>query len=221
MTESRVEVGGKTYRITHPASASALFDEEQFEKDESMPYWADLWPSAISLARFLSNTDLSGKRAIELGCGVGLPSLIALERGAKEVVATDNYPEALDFAAHNAKVNVYREVETALLDWREPNLSGPGAFDLVLAADVLYERKNARILSELAPKLLTADGEILLADPRRPAAKLFIRKMEKKGFQNSKTTIVAQQEGREVPVILHRFQDGRAQGSRRADNVPA
>lgn len=148
--------------------------------------------------------DLSGRRTIELGCGVGLPSVVAMGRGA-EAVATDHYPGALDFAAYNARENVGRELPTALLDWREPEISGLGKFALILAADVLYERANARYLAGLVPKLLAKDGEILLADPRRPGAELFAEEMEGRGFRASEEAIMVEQGGREVMVNVHGF----------------
>ncbi|MGH3086942.1 MAG: class I SAM-dependent methyltransferase [Rubrobacteraceae bacterium] len=202
LAQAVVEAGGKVYYVTHPASADALFDEEEFEKDESIPYWADLWPSAMALARLLSDMDLTGKRAIELGCGVGLPSVVARERGA-EVIATDHYRGALDFASHNAKTNVGREVSTALLDWREPNLDGLGTFDLVLAADVLYERRNVPWLVEIVPELLVPKGELLIADPRRPGAAMFVEEMEKKGFDCSSVEETVRQGAAEIKVSIH------------------
>jgi predicted nicotinamide N-methyase len=136
------------YRITHPVSADDLIDEEDFDRDERLPYWAELWPSAVALARYLSERDLGGTRVIELGCGVGLPTVVALARGAR-VLATDHYEAALAFTAYNASTNLYLEPEVSALDWRWPDLEGIGTFDLVLAADVLYERKNAAALADL------------------------------------------------------------------------
>jgi predicted nicotinamide N-methyase len=197
-------MGGKTYRITHPASVDDLLDEEDFEHDERLPYWAELWPSAVVLARYLSQQDLSGKRAIELGCGVGLPAVVALDRGAR-VLATDHNEAALDFTAHNARTNVGREPETALLDWFSPRLDDLPPCDLVLAADVLYERRNAPALADLVPKLLSPDGEALFADPRRPPAPSFFDAMEARGFGASAQSLVVEQGEREVTVLLRRI----------------
>jgi predicted nicotinamide N-methyase len=195
-------VGGRTYRITHPASVDDLLDEEDFEHDERLPYWAELWPSAVALARVLAREDLAGKRSIELGCGVGLPTVVALSRGAR-VLATDHNEAALDFATHNASANAGREPETALLDWFSPDDLPP--FDLVFAADVLYERRNAPALADLVPKLLAADGEALLADPRRPPAPAFLETIEARGFGISTESMVVEQGEREVRVLLHRI----------------
>ena len=193
-----------TYRITHPVSADELIDEEDFDRDERLPYWAELWPSALALARHLTKRDLAGTRAIELGCGVGLPTIVALARGAK-VLATDHYEAALDFTAHNARANLNLEPGTALLDWRTPDAEGLGTFDLVLAADVLYERKNAGALADLVPGLLAPGGEAVFADPRRDEAPVFLGAMEELGFGDAPEEIAVEQGERAVKVLLHRL----------------
>jgi len=197
-------VGHVTYRITRPLSADDLIDEEDFDRDERLPYWAELWPSAIALARHLSKRDLVGTRAIELGCGVGLPTIVALAGGAT-VLATDHYEAALDFTAHNASTNLDLGPDTALLDWRSPDIEGLGTFDLVLAADVLYERKNAAALADLVPKVLAPGGEALFADPRRDEAPVFLAAMERLGFEDAVEGITVRQGERGVRVLLHRL----------------
>ena len=202
-----MEIGDRTYNVLHPASADALIDEGDFERDERLPYWAELWPSAIALARYLARKTVGGKRAIELGCGVGLPTIVALSRGA-EVLATDYYEAALDFAAYNARLNVGLEPETALLDWHAPEAERLGAFDLVFAADVLYERRNAPALAELVPGLLASGGEVVFADPRRKDASPFLELMKERGFESETRVITVEQAGREVRVLVHRLSEG-------------
>ena len=202
-----VEAGKATYHVVHPAEAEALLDEADFARDERLPYWAELWPSSVALARHLAGSDLSGKRAIELGCGVGLPTVVALARGAG-VVATDHYRAALDFARYNARLNLGedREPETRLLDWHAPRTEGlEGAFDLVLAADVLYEARNAPALAALASGLLVPGGEVIFADPRRKDAPAFLERMAQRGFLSSTEQTTVLTDGREVVVLLHRL----------------
>jgi predicted nicotinamide N-methyase len=170
-----------------------------------LPYWAELWPSALALARHLSTRDLADTSAIELGCGVGLPTITALARGA-EVLATDHYEAALDFTAHNAITNLGLEPEISILDWREPDIRGMGTFDLVLAADVLYERKNAAALADLVPKLIAPGGEAIFADPCRDEAPVFLKAMEDLGFEDTTEEVAVEQAARKVKVLLHRLQ---------------
>jgi predicted nicotinamide N-methyase len=202
--ESVVEVGGESYHVLHPTSADALIDEGDFECDERLPYWAELWPSAIALARYLSCEDLSGRRAIELGCGVGLPTVVALAHGA-EVLATDHYEAALDFTVHNARTNLVRTPRTALLDWHAPEAERLGTFDLVLAADVLYEQRSVLALADLVPGLLAPGGEAIFADPWRKDAPLFLELMQERGFENAMENMRVEQGEREVKVLVHQL----------------
>jgi predicted nicotinamide N-methyase len=186
--------------------ADALIDEEEFARDERLPYWADLWPSAVALARshaeYTSEEHLAGRRVVELGCGVGLPSVAALARG-DSVTATDHYEAALDFTRYNALVNLGCEPHTRLLDWHVSSTEGFGLFDLILAADVLYERRNVPALAALMPALLVPGGEVLLADPRRDNAPTFLERMRERGFHSSTEERPVLSDGRTVTVLVH------------------
>lgn len=205
LTETLVEVGNRTYHVTHPAAADALIDEEEFAQDERLPYWADLWPSSVALARHVAEgKHLGGRRAVELGCGVGLPGIIALARGA-DVLATDHYEAALDFTRYNALANLGRELRTQILDWHAPRTQSPGYFDLVLVADVLYERRNVTALTVLIPTLLIPGGEILLTDPGRKNAPVFLEGMRDMGFGLSTKECLVPSDDRTVTTFVHRL----------------
>jgi predicted nicotinamide N-methyase len=103
-------------------------------------------------------------RVLELGCGVALPSL-ALRSLGMQPLATDYYEDALRFARANALRNGLAPLHTALLDWRDPPAGG--RWSLVVAADVLYEQRNAEALAALLPRILAEGGRALLADPGR------------------------------------------------------
>ncbi|MGB3635536.1 MAG: methyltransferase domain-containing protein [Rubrobacteraceae bacterium] len=204
LSESRVEVGGKSYCLAHPDSAEALIDEEDFDLDERLPYWATIWPSAVALARYLSARNLSDKKTIELGCGVGLPAVVALDRGA-EVTATDHYEIALDFARQNAKFNTGLELNTAHLDWHSPHEENLERFDLVLAADVLYEERNLPALATLIPGLLATDGEALISTPCRRDTPDFREMMTANGFTCATQVETARQGERDIEVLIQSF----------------
>jgi predicted nicotinamide N-methyase len=133
-----------------------------------------------------------------------LPTIVALAQGA-EVLATDHYEAALDFTAYNARANLDLEPEVSVLDWRQPDIAGMGTFDLVLAADVLYERKNAAALADLVPQLLAPGGEAIFADPRRDEAPVFFGAMKEQGFEDPSEEIAVEQSARRVKVLLHRL----------------
>jgi len=121
------------------------------------------------------------------------------------VLATDHYGAALDFTAFNARTNLNLEPEVSGLDWREPDIGGLGTFDLVIAADILYERKNAAALANLVPRLLAPGGEAIIADPRRDEAPVFLEAMEGRGFEDAAENATVEQGTRTVKVLLHRL----------------
>ena len=107
---------------------------------------------------------------LELGCGLGVPSLVAARAGAS-VLATDSDPDALDLLRRNAALND-TELETARVDWTAPaDLLDRAPFDLVHAADVIYERDSVAPLLELLPRLAP---EAWIADPGRAHASTFL-----------------------------------------------
>lgn len=174
LVDEVVALRDRELEVLRPRDGEALIDEEAFARDERMPYWAELWPSGVALARALSGASLRGRRVLELGCGgLALPSIAASLAGAR-VTATDWAAEALELAARNAARNG-AEVELALVAWGRPEeLLERAPWDLVLAADVLYEQRNVDLLLQLLPRLVGGRGEVWLADPRRATAEAFL-----------------------------------------------
>jgi predicted nicotinamide N-methyase len=166
--------GEFSVRMLLPRAADELIDEAEFDADERLPYWADLWPSARGLTRHLLDCPPRERRILELGCGVALPSLALRSLGA-EPLATDYYAEALRFAVMNAARNGLAPLRTSLLDWRHPPR---GEWNLVIAADVVYEQRNAEALARLLPTILADGGRMLLADPGRAYIGEFRDRME-------------------------------------------
>jgi predicted nicotinamide N-methyase len=173
VVEEIVALAGRDIRLLRPRDSDALLDEEAFEHEEFLPYWAEMWPSSIALARAVAPRSLGGRRVVELGCGLGLPSIVAALAGA-DVLATDWAPDALAFVERNAESNG-ATVRTARVAWSEPGVLLEGApWDLVLASDVLYERRMGDELLTLLPRLVDERGAVWLADPGRPHAAGFL-----------------------------------------------
>jgi predicted nicotinamide N-methyase len=131
------------------------------------PFWAIVWPAASALAQYLGTgaVPLEGRSVLDLGCGAALAALAAKKAGATEVTASDIDPVALRVAHANAEANgielSFEERDLAQADRWRPR-------DVVLVADLFYERQAARALW---PRLLAAkrDGAtVLLADAGRP-----------------------------------------------------
>ncbi len=170
--EETVALDGHEIVIERPRNSEALLDEDAFEHEEFLPYWAELWPSSRALARRVLGRSLRGQPVLELGCGLGLPSIAAALAGGR-VLATDWSPESIAYTEANARHNDV-VLETAVCSWAEPgDIAARGPWSLVLASDVLYERRNVAQLLALLPSLVTS-GEIWIADPGRATADLFV-----------------------------------------------
>jgi predicted nicotinamide N-methyase len=179
LVEESLELAGRSLTVLRPPDAEALIDERAFERDEFLPYWAELWPSGLVLARAVGRLQLGRKRVLELGCGLGLPSLAAAARGAA-VLATDWSADAIELLRHNAVRNGLA-LRAEVGRWDEPEaLSREAPWDLVLAADVLYECRNVEPLLALLPAL---GREVLLADPSRPSAAPFLEAVSSGGWR--------------------------------------
>jgi predicted nicotinamide N-methyase len=175
LVEETVRAGALTLEILRPPDPAALIDVERFKEEEYMPYWAELWVSGVRLAAAVAERDVDGLAVLELGCGLGVPSIAAALGGAN-VLAVDWAQEALDVTQQNAKRNG-ASVEILRADWSKPEpLLARAPFDLVLCADVLYETRNVDALLELLPKLT---AEVLLGEPGRSTAGRFFELAER------------------------------------------
>ena len=165
--------------LTRPRDAEALLSEEQFEHEEFLPYWAELWSSGVALAHDVSRRALRGAPVLELGCGLGLPSIAAALAGGR-VLATDWSPDAIHATRENARRNGV-EVETAVVAWGAPEpILERAPWRWVLASDVLYEQRNVDLLLELLPRLVDRSCEVLIADPRRSPAERFLERAQER-----------------------------------------
>jgi predicted nicotinamide N-methyase len=202
LVEDVVALGsGRELTLLRPRDTESLLDEDAFAAgDEFIAYWADLWPSAVLLARTLAARALRGARVLELGCGLGLPSLAAAMAGGR-VLATDWAPDAIEAVGVNAERNGLH-VDAAVADWREPAaLVGRRPWDLVIAADVLYERRSVAPLTALLDAL---DAETWLADPGRAPAEQLLADLELAGWRRSELA-----SGQRPPASVQRLLPGR------------
>ena len=180
-TTEQVTVGDEQWTLFKPANADHLISEADYVLDERLPYWADLWPSARVLAATLLLEDGRGRRLLEMGCGVGLATIAAMHAGF-DVTATDYYEEALHVTRGNAARNLGREPTVRLVNWREwPD--DLGTFDVVIAADVLYEAEYAPLVASCLARALTPDGVAIVADPGRLALPAFRERVVENGLE--------------------------------------
>jgi len=193
--------------IVRPASADHLLDlnsiHHAFSQDEYLPYWATLWPTAEILASYLlSSSWKKGLKAIELGCGLGVTGIAGLLCGL-DVTFSDYDQTALCFAEENARLNGWPQVKTMTYDWRCPL---DEAFDVVLASDILYERRNIGPLVDTLKTMMAVGGEAIIADPNRPYGEDFATALLASGFDFERAPqLRVMTDGKEVAATIYRI----------------
>lgn len=186
------EVAGRLWRLSRPADLESLWaamgegdSSPGWGSDERLPYWVELWPAAVLLARFVAANPalVAGRSCVDAGCGLGLSSLVAASCGAR-VLGFDYEPEALAFARANAALNLGPDAAQplfAVMDWRSPALPRGGA-EVLLGADILYERRFFEPVAALLDHALAPDGRAYIADPERSVSASVCARLEAKGW---------------------------------------
>ncbi len=195
--------GDWNIRLKKVKNLDALVDQvtdEMFNDDERLPYWAELWPSAIGLSRFLSENRslIFNKRVLELGAGLGLTSIVIKKLLPQFLLITDYEPAALELTSENFKLNGLAQPDVRLLDWRNPDLEE--SFDCIVASDILYEERFFRPLILLFKKFLTFNGRVIIAEPNRTIAKKFFKMLMDFGFSYEFEIVPIVQDGKTIQV---------------------
>lgn len=206
---SPYKIADRSFTFVSVHDSYVLLDRispEDFVKDEQMPYWAEIWPAAVTLSEFiLEELVLAGKKIIEIGAGVGVTSVAAAAMGA-DVLSTDYSGEALRFIRLNSlKNNV--SVSTGQLDWRCIRLKD--RFDMLFAADVLYERVNLLPIVHAVDKLVKPEGCAYIADPRRRLAEQFLDLAFENGFSVTSHAKSFSKGKQVIPVNIYRLSKSR------------
>ena len=193
VVSATISLGAQSVELLRPENPDLLITEEDYVRDERLPYWADIWPSAIVLARHLATHQGNGRRLLELGCGSGLVALAATRAGFL-VTATDYYDDALEFTSLNVARNGAVAPEVRMVNWTAlPD--DLGRFDMVVASDVLYEPRYPGLVAGALAHTLAPRGEALIADPGRIAAPELVGECEARGLRVAGRTTVPFVEG--------------------------
>jgi predicted nicotinamide N-methyase len=147
--------------------------------DLHLPYWAELWDSAIGIAAHLTNrkSQIQNRKSIlDLGCGMGFAGMVASALGAKVMLA-DLEADALLFARLNT---LQWNSRVRQLNWQRNRLNEK--FDLILGADVLYDRSQWDYLDTFFRAHLRKNGAVLLGEPGRQTGEMFPTWIEQRGW---------------------------------------
>jgi predicted nicotinamide N-methyase len=206
LARQTLSVAGTSFTVTVIRDTNVLLDRidpEAFAREERLPFWAEIWPSSLELARWsLTGGVARGLRVLELGCGLGLVGIAAAWAGAR-VTMTDYEPDALDFARLNVTENLRASrttgrVEFALLDWRSPYRGA--RYPLVLGSDIMYDRSLFEPLLQRLVECLSPGGRVVLADPDRSIGRAFLDLAGRSGFTVQSTAVATLYQGRSLTV---------------------
>lgn len=176
----QVQACQRLWKLERAADLESLWDamtelppSSDFEDDERLPYWTELWPSSVALAEWLHSQQQSlvGKNCLDLGCGLGLTAMVGQWLGAK-VLAMDYEYDALRFARKNAALNDVPQPLWAVMDWRRPAVA-PGSMARIWGGDIMYEARFVKPVLDFLEYALAPGGRAWLAEPCRSVYEAF------------------------------------------------
>ena len=147
------------------------------------PIFGVVWPAGIALAQEMNRFPFAGMKILEVGCGIGLCSLVLQRRGAN-ITASDYHPLAEEFLRYNSALNGLPPIKYRNAPWAGPN-PALGRFDLIVGSDLLYERGHPTMLSTFLACHTEATARVVLADPGRTRCGQFSTKMAAEGYASS------------------------------------
>lgn len=162
------------------------FGEDQMDQslaEEHCPYFGVMWEAGIGLSQFLTSDMCTGKKILEIGCGLALPSFVATRFGG-QVIATDFHADVPLFLKDNQDKNQIH-FDYQVMNWRseiERTKTSLGLFDLVLGSDILYESQHPMQVAKALIAFLKPGGKIILSDPGRAYIQKFISSMQELNY---------------------------------------
>ncbi|CAA0099474.1 Uncharacterised protein [BD1-7 clade bacterium] len=151
------------------------------------PIFGVIWPSSLALARFIDSYSTAGKRILEVGCGIALPSLLLSSKKA-DITATDYHPDVEEFLIRNTELNSRHAIPFERTGWADKN-DALGTFDLVIGSDLLYEDAHIELLVNFIHSHCKPNCEVILVDPGRGRKTKVSKKMITLGYSSSMTQI--------------------------------
>jgi predicted nicotinamide N-methyase len=164
---AEVVINGKKFSILLPRYLDQFINAKDVLHD--FPLWAKIWKASWVLSGYLAELPPDvNQRLLEIGAGVGLVSIVATTFG-HQITMTEYNSDALNFARANACLNNCPDLPIKKLDWNHPRIKDQ--FDLIVAAEVIYDEASFPPLIRLFKSNLKPGGEIILASEIRASGK--------------------------------------------------
>lgn len=224
-----MEVKTKLVTVQFPGRELQLEVVEDIESlitdpydEDKVPSWADIWPAAYGLARFIYGClDFDGESLLELGAGIGLPGMAAALKGAS-VTLSDFNPMAIDFCRRNARRNGLDNVDVLLGDWR--SFVCDRKFDWIIGSDVLYDPKLNRHVGRILDEYLEERGKAMFAHPGRQKTYEFLGEWYKaERFIEQRVIVPVTVEDHIFPrqdIVIHLYRPRSYPEAQRTNHIP-
>lgn len=191
-----IAIDGVDYTIRSLQDRQQFHDPDQAAEKMgiSSATWAlfgNVWPSGLILADIMATYKVDGLNVLEVGCGLGIASLIVNKRGAQHT-ASDYHPMAEGFLLENTRLNELPHLHFERCDWAQ-SIPTMGLFDLIIGSDLLYEPNHPSLLSNFIDLHSSPKVQVIIIDPGRRQQGQFTQKMELLGFTSSFNRPTAQQ----------------------------
>jgi len=188
-----------TYRIgPHDYVIRSLSDRQQFWDPDgradragissaSWPMFGVIWPAAVALAEEMDEYPIAGKSILEVGCGLGLASMVLQRRGA-DITASDYHPLAEDFLRYNCDLNGLAQVHFVIAPWAGPN-PDLGRFDLIIGSDLLYEPDHPAMLAGFIARHANPKAQVIHIAPSRGYSGRLSKHLAEQGYTRSERSL--------------------------------
>lgn len=170
----------------------SLRDNNQYDADDgaaalgiessTWPLFGQVWPTSVAMAMNINRLELAGKRVLEIGCGIGLCSIV-LHRMGMDITASDYHPRVPEFLEQNILRNGMAPIRYEVGNWdtENPEL---GRFDLMLGSDILYQPDHVHLVSRFIDRHSSDDVEVVIGDPNRGNRSRFTGRMLDLGYRH-------------------------------------
>lgn len=207
-------VGNKSVLLQKIKNIDALYEkllnlpkESEFHKDERIPYWAELWPSSIGLGNFIIEHShlFIKKNVLEIACGLALPSVVVASY-CHSLILADYEADALKIANENMKINGIdsTKISSEIVDWRAFPIDLYNKFEVVLASDIVYEKRAFEPVFHLFSNMLLKGKTIYFAEPNRAQSKDFILKLQSlKNVNIEKNNVQVRYYNRDLVISIY------------------
>lgn len=190
---TNLELKRQAYLIDEVSyTIDSLRDNNQYDADDgaaafginaaTWPLFGQVWPTSVAMAMNIYRLELAGKRVLEIGCGIGLCSIV-LHRMGIDITASDYHPRVREFLERNVLGNGLPPIKYQTGNWDEENLE-LGKFDLMIGSDILYQPDHARLVSRFIDRHSSDDVQVVIGDPGRANRSKFTSRMIGLGYRH-------------------------------------